>query len=164
MEILELFGINWKLMLAQIINFAIVVGVLWWFALKPLTKTMKERNKEIEKGLADAQKSAERLAEVEKIVNDKIKESKFDADVILNEAKKQAEANRQIDLEKTKKEIDSLFIKAKEQIKSEKIAMLDEVKADVGKMIVIALEKILSQGLTKEIDKKYIDKVLKDLK
>ncbi len=164
MEILELFGINWKLMLAQIINFAIVVGVLWWFALKPLTKTMKERNKEIEKGLADAQKSAERLAEVEKIVNDKIKESKFDADIILNEAKKQAEANRQIDLEKTKKEIDILFTKAKEQIESEKTAMLNEVKADVGKMIVIALEKILSQGLTKEIDKKYIDKALKDLK
>jgi len=164
MEILELFGINWKLMLAQIINFAIVVAVLWWFALKPLTKTMKERSSEIEKGLSDAQKSAERLDEVEKIVNDKIKESKFDADVILNEARKQAEVNRQVDLEKTKKEVDVLFNKAKEQIENEKTLMVKEVKTEVGEMIVMALEKILSAGLTKEIDKKYIEKVLKDLK
>ena len=164
MEILELFGINWKLMLAQIINFAIVMAVLWWFALKPLTKTMKERSSEIEKGLSDAQKSAERLDEVEKIVNDKIKESKFDADVILNEARKQAEVNRQVDLEKTKKEVDVLFNKAKEQIENEKTLMVKEVKTEVGEMIVMALEKILSAGLTKEIDKKYIEKVLKDLK
>jgi len=164
MEILELFGVDWKLMLAQIINFAVVVVVLWWFALKPLTKTMKERSKEITKGLDDAQKSAARLDEVEKIVNDKIKESRFDADVILNEAKKQSEANKQVDLDKAKKEVENLINKAKEQIANEKTLMVKEVKSEIGVMIVTALEKILSAGLTKDIDKKYIEKVLKDLK
>ncbi|NCP17055.1 ATP synthase F0 subunit B [Candidatus Kuenenbacteria bacterium CG_4_9_14_3_um_filter_39_14] len=164
MEILKLFGIDWKLMLAQLVNFAVVIAVLWFFALKPLTKMMRERNKEIEKGLDDARQAEARLTEVEKLVNDKIKETKFDADIILNEARKEAEKAKSAAAEKTKKEIEAMIEKAKKQLASEKRAMISEVKGEVGEMIVRALEKILSRGLTKEMDKKYIDQTLKELK
>ena len=42
--------------------------------------------------------------------------------------------------------------------------MVNEIKGEVSGMVVTALEKILSQGISKDLDKKYIDKVLKDLK
>ena len=54
--------------------------------------------------------------------------------------------------------------KAKKQMASEKRAMISEVKGEVGEIIARALEKILSAGLTKEMDKKYIDQTLKELK
>jgi len=151
-------------MLAQLVNFAVVIVVLWFFALKPLTKMMRERNKEIEKGLNDARRAEARLAEVEKLVNDKIKETKFDVDIILNEARKEAEKAKSAAAEKTKKEIEVMIEKAKKQMASEKRAMISEVKGEVGEIIARALEKILSAGLTKEMDKKYIDKTLKELK
>jgi len=164
MEILELFGIDWKLMLAQLVNFAIVVGVLWWFALKPLTKTMQSRNDEISKGLSDAKAAEERLEQVEKEVKEKLIETKNVAAGILEESKKQSEKSKQENLAKTKEEVAKLIIKAKEQIASEKDGMITEIKGEVSNMVVIALEKILSSGISKELDKKYIDKVLKDLK
>ncbi|OGG87655.1 ATP synthase F0 subunit B [Candidatus Kuenenbacteria bacterium RIFCSPHIGHO2_02_FULL_39_13] len=164
MEILELFGVDWKLMLAQLINFAVVIAVLWFFALKPLTKIMRERNKEIGKGLGDARRAEARLTEVEKVVNDKIKESKFDAEIILNEARKESEKAKSAAGEKTKKEIELMIEKAKKQLASEKRAMISEVKGEVGEIIVKALEKILSQGLSAELDKKYIGQTLNELK
>lgn len=164
MEILELFGIDWKLMLAQLFNFLIVVGVLWFFALKPLTKTMQSRNEEITKGLEDAKKSADRLEKVEVDVKDKLNEAKAEAANILEKAKKQAEESKNANVAKTKEEVEILIKKAKEQIASEKDSMVSEVKKEVAEMVVVALEKILSEGISKEVDKKYIDKVLKDLK
>lgn len=164
MDILELFGVDWKLMIAQLVNFAVVVGILWFFALKPMTKMMKQRSKEIAKGIDDAKKADERLTEVEKVVNDKIKESRFDAEIILNQARKEAEKVRSAEAEKTKKEIGVMIDKAKKQMENEKKQMISEVKGEVGEMIVGALEKILSKGLSKEMDKKYIEDTLNKLK
>lgn len=164
MEILELFGVDWKLLIAQLVNFIIVVLVLWFFALKPLTKTMQTRNDEISKGLSDAKAAEERLEQVEKEVKEKLTASKGEAAGILDEAKKQSEKSRQETIDKTKDEVANLIDKAKEQIASEKDAMVNEVKGEVAQMVVVALEKILSEGLSKDLDKKYIEKVLKDLK
>jgi len=164
MEILELFGVDWKLLIAQLVNFAIVVVVLWWFALKPLSKTMQSRNDEISKGLSDARSAADRLEKVEREVKDKLIEAKNTAASILEESKKQSEKSKQDNLVKTKEEVAKLIEKAKEQIANEKDNMIMEVKGEVSNMVVLALEKILSSGISKDLDKKYIDKVLKDLK
>lgn len=151
-------------MLAQLVNFAIVVAVLWWFALKPLVAKMKERNKEIDKGLEDAKQAEERLERVEKEVNERIKESKFDAQVIMAEAGKESEENRQKQLAKTKKEIEDMAAKAKELIQREKESMVGEARKEVGSIVVEALGKILSEKLSKDIDREYVEKVLKELK
>ena len=58
-SIIKTFHIDWKLMIAQIINFAIVVGIIWYFAIRPLIKKMTERTKTIEKSLEDAKKIEE---------------------------------------------------------------------------------------------------------
>lgn len=164
MEILELFGVDWKLLIAQLFNFTVVVLVLWFFALKPLTKTMQKRNDEISKGLADAKFATERLSQVERDVKDKLNKTRNEAMDILEEAKKQAEKSKQENIVKTKEEVAKLIVKAKEQINSEKDMMMTEAKTEMASMITSALEKILSSGMSKELDKKYIDKALKDLK
>lgn len=163
-DLLNLFGVDWRLLIAQLVNFLVVVGVLWFFALKPLTQTMQKRNDEISKGLSDAKAAEERLEQVEKEVKDKLITTKGDAASILEEAKKISEETKQENLAKTKEEVSKLIEKAKEQIASEKDSMISEIKGEVSGMVVTALEKILSAGISKDLDKKYIDKVLKDLK
>ena len=69
-------------------------------------------------------------------------------------------ANLQEALAHTRREL----AKAKEQIGSEKAKMVEEVRSQVADMVVVALNKILSAGLSKDIDKKYITKALKDFK
>ena len=48
-SIIETFHLDWKLFLAQVVNFTIVVFVLWRFAFKPLAKNLAERTRTIEK-------------------------------------------------------------------------------------------------------------------
>src|SRR3989344_4025349 len=56
------FGIDWSLLIAQVINFAILIVALTWFLYKPVLKMVKERERVVTKGVADAEESARRLA------------------------------------------------------------------------------------------------------
>ena len=60
-SIITTFHIDWKIILAQAVNFAIVFAVLYFFALKPLNKLMAERAEKIAKGVNDAKTNAETL-------------------------------------------------------------------------------------------------------
>ena len=53
-ELITTFHIDWKLMIAQIVNFGLVFTLLYWLAAKPLSKLMKDRTKEITDGLDNA--------------------------------------------------------------------------------------------------------------
>lgn len=61
-SLLDAFGIDWKLFLAQAVNFGIVLLVLWHFLYKPVMKTLDERAKKIAQGVEDAEKASEKLA------------------------------------------------------------------------------------------------------
>ena len=50
-SLITTFHIDWKIVIAQVINFGIVFAVLYFFALKPLSKLMKEREDIISKAI-----------------------------------------------------------------------------------------------------------------
>ena len=68
-SLIETFHIDVKLIIAQIINFAIVFSVLYWLAFKPLAKVMAERSGKIEKSLLDAKKIEEKLSQAKEEFN-----------------------------------------------------------------------------------------------
>ena len=65
MEIFEKLGIDVKLVIAQLVNFFILLYVLKRFAYKPVLKILEDRERKIEKGLKDAQSAEKRLHEME---------------------------------------------------------------------------------------------------
>src|SRR5262245_53133970 len=52
--VLGMLGINWKLFIAQLINFGIVLFVLWKWVFKPVSSGLEARTTRIEKSLQDA--------------------------------------------------------------------------------------------------------------
>ncbi|MFA6253409.1 MAG: F0F1 ATP synthase subunit B [Patescibacteria group bacterium] len=161
MEILQLFGVDWKLMLAQIFNFAIVAFVLWRFAIKPVMANMEKRNQEIEQGLKDAEKSTQKLAESDREIRKNVQETQAKAMQIIMQAKKDAEAEKHTQLEKTKEEVKHLIDKAKEQIASQQEEMILQAKAELAETVVETVRLVMDNKMNKDIDKKYIDSMLK---
>jgi F-type H+-transporting ATPase subunit b len=162
--IIEAFHLDVKLLMAQIINFTIVVAVLYKLVYQPLLKVMNERTEKIEKGLADAKKSQEQLEKAEKIREEKIQEAKKEARQILEKMQALAETNKEQTIEKSKKEAQEVIKKAKEAIETEKGKMLKEVRQEIGELTGLALEKILEEKNDKDFDKKIIEKTIKEIK
>ena len=163
-ELINTFHIDWQLLIAQLVNFGIVVFVLYKFAIKPLSITMDQRTETIEKSLNDAKKIEEDLTRLAADKEQAMLEAKKQAQEIIEKARKQGEVQGKNMVDDAKKEVQTVIAAAKEQIAQEKQTMIKDVKAEVSNLVIKATAKILEKVTTKEVDAKLIEESLKEVK
>lgn len=159
-ELIKTFHIDIKLIIAQAVNFGIVLFVLWKFAYKPVLKTLNDRSSKIEKGIKDAENAGKKLAETEEKEKEVLGNARKEAQAIFVKAEDSAKKNQQ-DLENlAKAQADKIITTAKAQIEEEKQKMIKEVKAEIGDLVVSATEKIIGEKMDKSKDKELIEKAI----
>lgn len=160
-SLVSTFHLDLKLLIAQTINFAIVLGVLYYFAFKPITKVMEERSSKIEKSLADAESIKEKLGEAEQTKNEIIAEAKKAATEILKVAATQGENRQKEMVAQAKEEVEKIFIAEKASIKSEKTEMLKELKGETASLVAMIVEKLLKEKVDSAKDQELIKNLVK---
>ena len=159
-SLIETFHIDIKLLIAQAINFAIVISVLYFFALKPLIKVMKDRTAKIEKSLEDAKKIDEKLDITEAEYKKTIAKAKKEANAILEKTQEESEARRTVMLNRAKEEIGQVISEEKVKIQQEKAKMLKEVKTELADLVIATTGKVLEKKMDEKGDKELIKKVI----
>lgn len=157
-------GLNAQLFVFQLLNFAIVVAIVWFLILKPLTNALEKRKKIIDESLDNAKEIETKLGMSEQKFQERIDEAKVEANKIIE--KTYTENKKMSDDMKAhaQDEVEKLVIQAKKNILDEKESMIAAVKKESAEMIVTALEKILGDKLDAKDDKKIIEDSLKGLK
>lgn len=158
---IETFHIDWKIIIAQAINFTIVLFILQFLALKPLKKLMKERSERIEGGLNDAAKNAELLKNTKKEYDEVLVKAREEAHVIFQEGKKEAEEKKKEMLESASKDVESMIINGKKVLEAEKTKMIEEAKTEIVSLVVKATEKLLESHKDESFDKKALEQITK---
>ena len=77
--IVEKFGVDWPLLVAQGFNFILVAVVIWQFALKKVLLTIKEREEKIADSLKNAEKIKLELEATEKQQQETLQEASLEA-------------------------------------------------------------------------------------
>jgi len=157
---IQAFHIDWKIIIAQAINFGIVLAVFYFFALKPIKKVMAERKNTIEKGLTDAKHNEMALELTKKESEEILEKVRAEGHEIWKEAKDDAEIKKQKMLDEAKIEVQSMLDNTRKILESEKARILDEARTEVVSLVVRATEKILED----DIDHSFTDKQLKHIK
>ena len=142
--ILNLFGLEGKLFIAQIINFAVLLFILKKFLYEPIANMLEERKTKIKQGLDDAEKAKKSLQEADSQKILILKEAKVDADKILENTKKSSENLKQKSSEDAKKQAAEIVDNAKKQAQAE----FDKASKQVGSMSVDLSKKIVSKILS----------------
>ena len=143
MEILHAFGIDYRLLLIQVVNFAVLMLVLWQFLYKPLMRIMDERKGVVEKGVRDAQKAEKRLAQAEEEKRTIVASASKDADAMIDRARKEAaDRERQAVLDAESKAA-RVLKEAEGQSEEMKKKALAEAQEDIAKLVVLGMEKAM---------------------
>ncbi|MFZ2205235.1 MAG: F0F1 ATP synthase subunit B [Minisyncoccia bacterium] len=150
-ELISTFHIDWKIMLAQLFNFALVFLALYFIAAKPLRKMMDDREDEIKTGLTDAENAKAELAgaslkkeEITREAKDNAKniisQSQADGRDIVKEAKDKATLEKEeilkqarLDVEKEKKTGDEAIRKEAAELVSVGVRKMVEGYVAAGK-------------------------------
>ena len=159
--IVGMFGLNWKLFLAQLVNFGIILFVLWKWVFGPVTKGLSDRTEKIESSLADAEKIAKDRETFDTWKQGEIGTVRTEASAIITAAKLDAEALKQSTLEQTKADQAKLIASAQTKLEQEKQAMLESVKGELAELVVSATSAVLKQKLDPKKDGALIEEALK---
>ncbi len=160
MEILQTLGVDWKLFIAQLVNFAILLFLLYRFLYRPLLGVMEKRQQAIEKSLADARAIEERLVQTDIERAAIIEEAKKEAARLLETANELGQKKRDDMLEKTKSEVAGVIADAKRAIAQEKEQMLEDAKRHLSDLVVDAAKRALQEGMETSVPSAVLEKAV----
>lgn len=150
------FHIDWKLIVAQIVNFAIVFFVLYRFAIKPLGKMMDERKETLEQGLGDAKRHKELVEEAQNLYNEELSKARIDAQALVKEMKDAVAEEKDTMLKQAEEEVAVILESGRKQLSDEKKHMIEEVEKEIAQLVVLATEKVLHTVTTNKISEDII--------
>lgn len=161
--ITEKFGVTLPTLVAQMVNFCLVAVVLYFLAVKPVAKTLDERQQKIADGLQYAEEMKTQLAEAERERAEKIKEAAQEAQRILSDAREQSEEMIQQKTQEAAAQAESIIRKASEATELERQKMLSDVRQEVARLVVITSSKVLEKELSDADKQSYADTAANEL-
>ena len=157
---MDALGINLPGLTVQVINFVILLGLLYILAYKPILKVIDQRASKIKDSLDEAERLNEESAKAQEGIEELQNKARQESQAVLEEARLAAERYREEEKDKARKEAEDFLEKARRQIQNEKEASLDEVRGKFADLAVLAAEKVIEGTVDKKIHKEIIEKVL----
>ena len=160
-EIAKTFGVDWTHLLAQTISFGIVCLLLYKFAYKRVLTMLDERRKEIEEGLANAEKIKAELAKTEAQRQEMIAQVNAQATKLIEEARAAAARVQEQETQKAIATAESIMAKAREAAAADHARMLAELKREVGRLVVQTTATVTGKILTPEDHRRLAEETSK---
>jgi len=157
------FGVNWPLFLAQVANFLIVAGLLYFFAYKRVLAMLEERRQRIAQGLADAEKSKKELAHTEEERHKVLVEANAQATKLIEEARAVAARVQEQETQKAVAATEQIIAKAREAAAADHARMLAELKREVGRLVIQTTATVTGKVLTPEDQRRLADETAKQV-
>lgn len=158
-EILSKIGFDYRVALANLVNFLIVLWVLQKFAFPKIQTVLSERQAKIHKGIQDAEEAKKARSQAEKDVESALLDAHDKARGIVADG--QTEAQNIIDQARDAGNIEkaSLVASAQKIIDTEKLKAESELKTKGQSLVEDALRQVFQNDITDEQHQVYANKV-----
>jgi F-type H+-transporting ATPase subunit b len=153
-------GINLSLLLSQLINFAAVFLMLYFWAYKPILRIFAERSRRTEEGLRASEEANELKAKMEEERSKRLAIADKEGQEIISRAIETADDIKQKAEEEAKKSATSLVDRAKAEIEKERLDTLNELRKEFANLVIEATGKVIEASLDREAHMKLINKVI----
>ncbi|MBI2056149.1 MAG: F0F1 ATP synthase subunit B [Candidatus Sungbacteria bacterium] len=163
-ELIHNFGIDWKLLAAQAVNFFVLLIILKKFAYGPVLTILRQRRERIEQGISDAEAAGEKLRESEQEKEQILKTAHVEALSIVNTAEETAKKHGEEIIVHANKKVETVVADAKRLIEEEKSKMGDDVLRGGRELVRLGIVKVLGKLPAAERDEVLIEEALKELK
>jgi len=162
MEGLASLGINLPGLIAQIVNFAILFGLLYLVAYKPIMRMLDERSRKIKESMEQTEFIKEQAAHAEEEFEKRIEAAAREGQEVVARAAKTGEELRQKTQQQAEQEGEALINRARAEIQRERDEAIDELRKEFADLTIMAAEKVIDRSLDKEAHRQIIDKVLEE--
>lgn len=159
MEALESLGIDWKLLIAQIVNFLVLVFLLRFFLYKPIVNMLIKRKDKIAQGLKDAEQAKEQLEQASAKSKQALTEASLESEKIIKTAKKEMVEQTQAEIKKAQKKAEEILASSRKQAALEQAKIVEKAKREITDLALTISEKVIGEQINKDDIKKVSEKI-----
>ena len=159
----SMLDLNWYTFTWAIINFFVILAILYKFFYHPVLGFIDNRRAEIARNISDAEYAR---AEAEKLLSDyqaRMLATRQEAQQIVDKAIRSGEEARQALLSQSKEEAAALLENARKEIHRERDDALQALRQEVVSLSVMAASKILGRNITEADNARIVNQFLDEV-
>jgi F-type H+-transporting ATPase subunit b len=159
---LDKLGINLPILLAQLINFTILLVVLYVAAYKPILRMLDSRSARIKESMETAQKVKEQAARAEEEVKAQLNEARREGQAAIAQASQLGERVKEEARQEARQEAQGLMAKAKAEIEKEREKAIDELRTEFADIAILAAGRVIKESLDKKAHQRLVQEALEE--
>jgi len=153
-------GINVPGLVAQLVNFGVLLVVLRFLAWGPIMKIVDERREKIEAGLNASQAASESAEKSQEEARAALEEARAEGRQLITRAQETA-ARLSEELEtQARADAEQIVTRARNEIESERQQAINSLRAEFADLTVNAAERVIGQSIDKNAHQRLITESL----
>ncbi|MEX0652282.1 MAG: F0F1 ATP synthase subunit B [Candidatus Paceibacterota bacterium] len=145
-EIISVFGINWKLLIIQGVNFGLLLVLLSYVLYRPVFKMINDRRAKIEAGIRNAKEADTRLEAIESEKKQVIQTATLKAEMLIQEGSTRSKVKEEEMLKEAQNKCERLITDAQMRSEEAQKKAEEESRAEVARLAILGAEKILRKN------------------
>ena len=160
MDALSALGLNLPGLIAQIINFALLITILYILLYKPVVRMLDQRSKAIQDSLSAADKVKEEAAKGEEEVKKRIDQAALEGRNMVAQATQVADRLREEARNQARQDAEAILVRARAEIERERDDAIEELRRQFADLTITAAERVIKTSLNKDQHQRLIQEVL----
>jgi F-type H+-transporting ATPase subunit b len=146
-----------------ILTFVALVVLLARYAWRPLLQALDRRQAQIKQSLDDAQEAKRELERLHQESAQIIRQARVEAESIVSNSRAYAEKLKDEIKAKARADADLIVQNAERQIQAETRRAIEQIRVDAADLSVMIASKLIQRNLTKEDNARLIEQALQQV-
>ena len=157
---MESLGLHLPSLIIYVVNFLILLGILYLFAYKPILRAMDQRSDRIRESLEAADRAREEASRSQEDTQKQINEARAEGQRVIEQAREVAERYRSEEMDKARLQAEDFVTRAREDLQRERDAAIQEVRGHFADLAITAAERVIERSLDRNAHGELIARVL----
>ncbi len=153
-------GINLPSLIAQLINFTILLILIGWASKRFLFPLLDERRKRIQEGLDASEEAKERLAQAETEAGREMEKARQEGQALIGQAQQMSARIQEEGRQAARTDAEALLERARSEIQLERDAAIADLRREFADLTITAAERVIRRSLDRQAHRELIEEVL----
>lgn len=157
---MEALGFNIPSLIAQLVNFTILLIAFRVFLYKPILRMLDERRRRIRESMEAAERMGEREAQAQQETQAALEEARREGQALIGQAQQIASRIQEEARQQAQREAEALLQRARSEIQLERDSAIVQVRREFADLAITAAERVIHQSLDRRAHRRLIEEVL----
>jgi F-type H+-transporting ATPase subunit b len=153
-------GFNLPALVAQLINFTLLLIIFRLLLYKPLLNMLDQRKQRIQEGLEASDEAKRRLADTEKEVARELDTARQEGQKFIAEAQQISARIQEESRQAARTEAEQILERARGEIQLERDSAIAELRREFADLTITAAERVIKEELDENKHRRLIEEVL----